>query len=409
VMAPSNIEARVEYGAATTPWQACHAGIPTEFEAGSLKPNTRYDYRLLSRDASALATGSFHTARSPGSPFTFALQGDSHPERLGKMFSAALYAQTLNNAAADAPDFYLMLGDDFSIDPLIERQTLNPTAVDGVYVRQRRFLSALGRTTPLFLVNGNHEEAARFWLDDSATNAAVLAGSARTRFFPLPAPDAFYRGDAEPVSHLGLPRDYYAWTWGDALFVVIDFYWHSPGLVDHAPGVQARREPWKATLGETQYRWLAQTLTDSKSRWKFVFCHHVLGTGRGGVESAPFFEWGGQDRRGDVRFSEQRPGWPMPIHELMAKTGVTVFFQGHDHLFAHQVLDGVVYQTCPCPADPTYTAFNRDAYLSGDLLPNSGHLRVSVAPERVRVDYVRAFLPGEGTNAAVAFSYTVQK
>ena len=99
----------------------------------------------------------------------------------------------------------------------------------------------------------------------------------------------------------------------------------------------------------------------------------------------------------------------MPIHDLFVKTGVTIFFQGHDHLFARQELDGIVYQSCPNPADNTYTAFNRDAYRSGDVLPNSGHLRLTVAPEKVRVDYVRSFLRGDGTNGVVAFSYTIPK
>ena len=48
---------------------------------------------------------------------------------------------------------------------------------------------------------------------------------------------------------------------------------------------------------------------------------------------------------------------------------------------------------------------------SGDTLPNSGHVRVTVTPEHARVDYVRAWLPkdetGESRNGAVAFSYSV--
>ena len=95
----------------------------------------------------------------------------------------------------------------------------------------------------------------------------------------------------------------------------------------------------------------------------------------------------------------------------MVKTGVTIFFQGHDHLFAHQQKDGVTYQETPNPADDTYTAFNREAYRSGDILPNSGHLRVTVSPANVRVDYVRSFLPKDETpqqkDGEVGFSYTV--
>ena len=335
----------------------------------------------------------------------------------------------MSNVAVEKPDFYFAMGDDFSIERLIEQKDFSAATVGAVYARQRDFLAIPCASSALYLVNGNHEQAARCNLDGSANNCAVLAAHARNQYFPLPAPGPFYSGDEERVEHVGLLRDYYAWTWGDALFVVIDPYWSSTVAVDNKAGAQKhdmrrdyasgeerpqggkKRDLWKITLGETQYRWLEKTLTESKARWKFVFCHHVLGTGRGGIECAPLFEWGGRDRRGENRFAENRPGWPAPIHELMAKTGVTIFFQGHDHLFAKQDLDGVVYQTCPCPADLTYTAFNRDSYISGVILPNSGHLKVTVGPERVAVDYIRSFLPENDSpqahNRQVAHHYEI--
>jgi hypothetical protein len=324
--------------------------------------------------------------------------------------------------AANPPDFYVAMGDDFSIGRLIGSKTLSQSAVDQVYAHQRGFLGVVGRCSSLFLVNGNHEQAARANLDGTPDNPAVLAGRARTRFFPLPAPDAFYTGNASEVPHVGLPRDYYAWTWGDALFVMLDFYWHSAAAVDNEAGGRQRagggkrgggrqRDLWAITLGDAQYRWLTETLKGSKARWKFVFCHHVLGTGRGGIEQARLYEWGGRDRNGESAFAGQRPGWTLPIHDLMTQTGVTIFFQSHDHLYAHQELDGIVYQSCPNPADDTYQAFNREAYRSGTVLPNSGHLRVTVAPDKVRVDYVRSFLPANAgvgqTNGTVARSYTI--
>jgi hypothetical protein len=318
----------------------------------------------------------------------------------------------MRNVAKDPPDFYLTLGDDFSIENLISRRTLSQAAVNQVYARQRTFLGAIGCSSALFLVNGNHEQAALCNLDGTPSSAAVMAGRARTRLFPLPAPDAFYGGDAEEVKHVGLLRDYYSWTWGDALFVVIDPYWHSPVAVDNASGSREKsRDLWAGTLGDAQYRWLTKTLTESKARWKFVFCHHVLGTGRGGIEEAGLFEWGGKDKRGVSAFAQKRPSWEQPIHDLMVKTGVTILFQGHDHLFARQELDGVVYQSCPNPADATYQAFNREAYQSGDILPNSGHLRVTVAPQAVRVEYVRSYLPKDATpehpDGEIAFAYKI--
>jgi hypothetical protein len=123
------------------------------------------------------------------------------------------------------------------------------------------------------------------------------------------------------------------------------------------------------------------------------------------------YEWGGRNLKGAWEFDTRRPDWALPIHQLMAKSNVTIFFQGHDHLFAYQELDGVVYQEVPCPADPTYSIFNADSYISGITLPNSGYLLVTVSPENVSVDYVKSFAsvrenPSE-KNRMVAYSYAV--
>lgn len=106
-----------------------------------------------------------------------------------------------------------------------------------------------------------------------------------------------------------------------------------------------------------------------------------------------------------------RPGWPQPIHALMAAHHVNVFFQGPDHIWVLRSLDGVTYQTLSEPADPNYSLFNADAYLSGDRLPNTGYTRVVVSPDGVRVEYVRTYLPGDEEagyrNGEVAFRYAL--
>lgn len=43
------------------------------------------------------------------------------------------------------------------------------------------------------------------------------------------------------------------------------------------------------------------------------------------------------------------PGGRMTVHQLLAKNNVTIFFYGHDHLFAGQELDGVIDQNMPQP------------------------------------------------------------
>lgn len=430
IVAQQGGTARLDYGVASGGYTSgsvtvpLAAGQPQELELRKLQADTRYFYRLtFTPHAGAAITRSeqqFQTQRAPGKTFTFELQGDSHPER-PQQFDAALYAQTLRAVAADHPDFYLLMGDDFSVDTL---QQVNVQTVAQRYWLQRPYLALVGQTAPLFLVNGNHEQASAANHDGGPDNVAVWAQTSRNALFPQPAPDGFYTGNSTPVAHIGLLRNYYAWTWGDALFVVIDPYWHSSTTVDNAfakgrdksdqkllEATRAWRDMWDITLGDAQYRWLQQTLEGSRAKYKFVFAHHVLGTGRGGVEQASLYEWGGRDRRGQDSFAQHRPGWALPIHPLFVKTGVSVFFQGHDHVYARQELDGVVYQTLPQPADPNYATHYESAFRSGQQLPSSGRVRVHVGPERAWVEYVRSWLPGDGptghVDGEVAHGYEV--
>lgn len=154
------------------------------------------------------------------------------------------------------------------------------------------------------------------------------------------------------------------------------------------------------TLGDAQYQWFKRTLETSAAKYKFVFTHHVLGTGRGGIELDNTYEWGDA-----AHLAAHRPGWDKTIQQIMADNHVTIFFQGHDHIFARQEIDGVIYQTLPEPANHFYTYENEAAYQSGDKFPNSGRVRVSVSPDAVKVDYIRSYLdkPDE-----IAYSYTAR-
>lgn len=393
---------------------------PFEINITGLKPNSEYYYRLNyrkvgERNYSVTPESWFATQKSSSISFSFGVQGDSHPERVGKMFHPNLYKQTMEHVAERRPDFYFMLGDDFNIDRLVASNTASRENVEIVYKVQRYYLGNAGTNPPLFLVNGNHEQAAKYLLNGTPDNAAVQAGLARKKFFPLPAPSNFYTGDRDTVEFVGLLKDYYAFEWGNALFVVIDPYWHSDVAVDNQPnaeGNKGKKDPWSITLGKEQYEWLKKTLETSTSKFKFVFAHHVNGTGRGGVERAKYFEWGGYGQNGQWQFDRFRAGWEMPIHQLFVKNKVSIFFQGHDHIFAKQELDGVIYQSVPNPADDTHTAFNKESYTSGEILPNSGFLNITVNPDDVRVEYVRSFFSNNSLlneNAKKTYTYTIKR
>ena len=403
-------------------------GIPEVFELNGLKANSKIYYRLRTKSSGATSfqinpAQSFSTQRKNLSNFSFTVQGDTHPERAGKMFNSELYYVTMANIASQQPDFHILLGDDFSIDPLIDKGQANQSNVEGIYRTHRDWLGVAGASVPIFLVNGNHEQAASYLLDGTTTNPAVLAGNARLKYFPLPAPNTFYSGDTQEIPGVGLPRDYYSWTWGDALFITLDPYWHSKNAVDNVAGVADDKgnkgggagsgktsNLWTIGIGDEQYAWLKRTLETSKAKYKFVFAHHVLGTGRGGVEVSTNYEWGGQDPKGVSTFAAERPNWELPIHDLMVKNGVSIFFQGHDHIFVTQERDGLIYQSMPNPADDTFTYFNESAYKTGTKAPNSGHVRVSVGPSEAKVEYFLAARPKDSSrkNLSVAHQYTVK-
>lgn len=128
MLAGDPLEALIEYGTTAGRYDehtqpvSLPAGTPVEVTLDGLKPDTAHFYRLRWRkpgekDFTAGQEHRFHTQRRPGSTFTFEIQGDSHPER-AHQHDPALYAQTLLAAAADCPDFYMTIGDDFSVDYL---------------------------------------------------------------------------------------------------------------------------------------------------------------------------------------------------------------------------------------------------------------------------------------------------
>ena len=385
------------------------AGEPKRVVLYGLAPDARYTYALLDaatkkRLLPAGGPGYFHTARAPGGAFTFTVQADSH---LDGGCSPEIYKRELANALAEAPDFHIDLGDTF----MTEKHASRDSAAKQ-YAAQRYYLGLIGQSAPVFLVLGNHDGEN---LDRSgqtkADGLAVWSHKMRARYFANPVPDGFYSGNGTRHAIAGMLENYYAWQWGDALFVALDPYWTSMPT-------RGGSEPWNMTLGKAQYDWLAKTLRGSKAKFKFVFIHQLVGGtgngGRGGSEAATLREWGGHEVDGSNTFAEHRPGWGKPIHTLLAETGVNIVFHGHDHFFARQELDGVIYQLVPQPARRNSGRHQAEeyGYAQGEFLPGSGHLRVRVGPEQAAVDYMLAADPNmknEGTaDGASAYSYTCE-
>jgi hypothetical protein len=402
-------QVRVSYGTSSgvypshTSWQLANKDSVKEAVAvinlTNLTPDTKYFYKLQYRKPGDTLTisrpeHSFHTARVPGDAFTFVIQADPH---LDASSDTALYRLCLKNQLEDDPDFMIDLGDNFMTDKLNDATHHVPE--DTIPYRcklLRSFYETVNHSVPLFLVIGNHEGECGWYQNGTASNIAVWNTKYRKKYYTNPAPDGFYSGDTTHYNFVGQREAYYSWTWGDAQFIVLDPFWNTNPKPDSL-------HCWRWSLGKQQYDWLKTTLENSASPYKFVFIHNLVGgdaEGRGGIEKADFYEWGGLNIDSTDGWSANRAGWYKPIKDLLTEHKVTIMFHGHDHFFGKQDMDCLLYQEVPQPSLPNFNNVPQAAdygYLNGIIIPNSGHLRVNVSPTGVTVDYVRAVRPIQET------------
>lgn len=419
IIFPQNAKFYIEYG--TEPSSYIHktventseAGVPKVINLQSLKSNTLYLFRVQyilgsTKNYQPSKEYRFHTQRSPGSTFVFTVEADEH--LYDKKGVEALYKICLENQAQDQPDFMLSLGDTFGDDH--NPYDITSNQLKSLYARYRPLLGGMSSLVPFYFVMGNHEGQNNYYLPQNPpNNLAVQASIWKKYYYPNPSPNEFYSGNTDLEGNgIGSPENYYSWTWGDALFVVLDAYRYQS-----ISGSSEKPKGWDWTLGKKQFDWMRKTLEESKAKYKFVFAHHIRGQDRGALRNVPLYEWGGFEAdEKTYGFDKNRPGWGKPIHQIFKDTGVNVFFQGHDHLFAMEKVDGIYYQEVPMPSDSTYeigVLANADAYTANQL-KGAGHIRVKVTPEDVTIDFVQAYLPadvksGKGINRSVAFSYGV--
>ncbi len=400
-----DMDATVQYGTSPgkytnqTPWQTSKAQEPNELVVDNLTSNTKYYYRIQYRipNSSAITSRpefSFQTQRASNSNFTFIVQADPH---LDEQSDSALFRLCLQNQLADKPDFMIDLGDILMTDKLKNVKGVIPK--DTITYRSklfRNYYETISHSVPIYISMGNHEGEAGWNLNNTANNIAVWGTLDRKKYFMNPSPNDFYTGDQTNHTYIGLRDNYYEFTWGDAQFIILDPYWYTTTKPDAANG-------WRWTLGKTQYEWLRASLEKSKAKFKFVFAHQLIGgdpNGRGGIEFADLYEWGGKNLNGSDGFAQNRAGWYKPIKDLLTENRVTIFFHGHDHFFAKQDKDCLVYQETPQPSHPVFATANQASeygYVKGEIYPNTGHLRVTVSADGVKVDYVRAYLPKNET------------
>jgi Calcineurin-like phosphoesterase len=389
------------------------AGEPKHVLVDQLKPNTQYYYRMRYRESGtetfrARPEHFFHTQRPPGSTFTFDLHFDPH---LAADSDEEAYRMSLRRTLADKPDFLIDLGDNMFSDrgrPATKEKTLSRAQL------LHSYYDIATHSVPLLLAMGNHEGEWSRNLNASGENVAVWDATFRKRYFPNPEPNTFYTGSSKEEPLVGVRQANYAFQWGDALFVVLDPYWNLPKAPEMAGD-------WSLTLGREQYDWLKKTLETSSAKYKFIFSHNLIGglnmkgQMRGGIETVKYLEMGGYNLDGTWGWDKARPGWYKPIHQLLVENNATIYFHGHDHLYAKQDLDGIVYQEGPQPSR-VETDLGEQAkdysYTHGTVLGGTGYIRVRVSPEDVKVEYVQTWIPGKQDathkDGMIADSYTVK-
>ena len=319
VLVYRDLEGYIAYGTqegkytSETPPRAFPKGQPVEVVLASLTANTRYYYQFRSRESAtasfqAAGDGTFHTARPPGSSFTFTITADSH---LDEHTDPALYRQTLTNALADAPDFHIDLGDTFMSEKHAGRETAARQ-----YLAQRFYFGLIGRSAPLFLVLGNHDGEGSRWHGGTADSLAVWSNRMRKRYYPNPVPDSFYTGNATQGA-AGRPA-------AELLRLAVGRrpVRRARSVLVHAAATRRRRqlEPHARRRAVP----VAQTNAGaSQAAFKFVFIHHLVGgaTARGPRRrgSGAVLRVGRQERGRHRRLPRARPGWALPIHQLLVQ------------------------------------------------------------------------------------------
>ena len=343
-----------------------------QWRVTGLSSGARHQYRIVARAADAgaeivLYEGSVVTRRPPGASFSFAMVTDTHvgadPTFSNQGVPATTSAVSTAIGAA-APDFMVNLGDvlDFHQYGFNEPPPDKSIARDA-YLNYRALLA--GTTA-----NAAHYEVLGGWDSEAGCDTPDEVDRSRSQrllYVPGPDPTTYPEGG-------GTFENYYAFTWGDALFVMLDVFGYTPGchLLGAYPGLV---DDW--TLGAEQLDWLRGVLENATAKWRFIFIHHPVG----GMSPDPVEAAYGRGGGAAANVGEQAV-----VHQLMRDHGVQVFFYGHDHVFTDMTVDGIHYTLPGSAGAPWMFTEAQTGYTTS--WPDSGWGRVDVTPDSVHVSFV---------------------
>jgi hypothetical protein len=355
VKADVAVDVTVDYGSLPGSYSASRSSFGQarhEITLAELTPSSTVYYRLTITDSAnpgssiVLPEKSFHSSRSPGAPFSFAVGGDNRPNS-DTTVQPATWNTIVGQMAAENIDLSLNVGDMIyglsadSLDRFVAKY-------DGLF----SVTAPLSASAPIYNAIGNHE----------FVNVAN-GKAAYEQEFTLPVNNG---SDAATYG-----EHYYSFDNGNTHFIA---------LSTEIPG------EWGLITGN-QKSWLAQDLAAASGKWIVVFMHRPLFRG-----THPYDPWvNTSNTAGQANKAE--------IHNLFVQNGVDVVFEGHDHFYLHHLEDGIQYIITGGGGAPLYSL---PAPAPGDVFGASTH-------EHVKVDETAASLHVSAidTNGATLESFTL--
>jgi hypothetical protein len=388
----------VEYGddpgqySMVTPPQTSDAGVMLVFVMEGLERDETYHYRLIHKKSGETVFGanperSFKTQKSEGESFTFIHMTDSHvgmyldPSNPDFVWRRKVTSDSIDQINLENPDFVIDTGDTYMTHIGGGSPFISQLETDSRYSQSRNYYENLN--SPYFLSLGNHEGEFDFsGVGGHDSYLMNLSENSRLRYLP----------NSHDVYGGGEKGNYYAFEWGDALFVILDSYRYN--TVAPQTG-----DDW--VLGAEQMDWLNSTLQSSSKEWKFLFSHHILG----GADKVIFYNYG------DGGGNYSQTGDQKTINDLMEKYNAQIFFYGHVHLFAH---DWNNWSSAGTPGSVDYVATSVSggmsvcgSYERRNMYDNEickrGYTRVEVSPSSVTFSFV------DHADGSSLYSFTINK
>lgn len=343
------------------------------FDVTGLSAETTYEYQIIAEptesntEEALLYESRATTAPKAGATFSFALISDTHiggDPFYSNQGNPAIMTDIMAQIDAAKPDLLFNLGDMLDFHKYgFNNAPPTETVIRDTYFAYRELLGHTVSYAPHIGIIGNWDGENGCYTDEEIERSRTV----RQRYMPGPSTDTYPEGGSAE-------EDYYAFTWGDALFIVLNVqtYTLTKHLIDTNGGTP---EDW--TLGEMQLSWLTETLENANSKWRFICIHHAVG-GLGGTDGNSAYGRGG-GRAANV-------GEQAIIHQLMIEHGVHAFFYGHDHVFVDMVVDSIHY-TMPSSAGAIWLFTQTDTGYDEAWI-ESGWAKVNVSPDSVLVQFI---------------------